>query len=155
MHFAIYNLGTKLIPFKSDIYSNTQPHRRKPNPHWTKVLNLLRKTFFPSDHLSKRTFKSLYLLLLEPDRNPSREQSIYPKQTVTIKPILISGFDLLSLNLDLLSFLILRKKLPSGQPTKAMSGAVSFKSITLPLKPQMIFSLIYVFLKELLCGTEF
>ena len=70
MHFAIYNLGTKLIPFKPDLYSNTQPHRPKPNPHWTKALNLLRKTSIPSDHLSKLTFKSLYLLLLKPDPNP-------------------------------------------------------------------------------------
>ena len=69
MHFAIYNLGTKLIPFKPDLYSNTQPHRPKPNLHWKKALNLLRKTSIPSDHLSKLTFKSLYLFLLKPDPN--------------------------------------------------------------------------------------
>ena len=50
-----------------DLYSNTQPHRPKPNPHWKKALNPLRKT---SDHLSKLTFKSLYLFLLKPDPNP-------------------------------------------------------------------------------------
>ena len=33
MHFAIYNLGTKLIPFKPDLYSNSQPHRPRSNPH--------------------------------------------------------------------------------------------------------------------------
>ena len=70
MHFAIYNLGTKLTPFNSDLYSNTQSHRPKPNPHWIKALNLFRNTSIPSDHLSKHTFKSLYLLLLKPDPNP-------------------------------------------------------------------------------------
>ena len=49
IHFAFYNLGTKLIPFKPDFYSHTQPHRPKPNPHWTKALKLLRKTSIPSD----------------------------------------------------------------------------------------------------------
>ena len=70
MHFAIYNLGTKLIPFKSDLYSNTQPHRPKTNSNWTKSLNLLRKTSITSDHLSKLTFKSLCLLFLRPDPHP-------------------------------------------------------------------------------------
>ena len=70
MHFAIYNLETKLIPFNPDLYSNTQPHRPKPNPHWKKALNLLHKTSIPSDHLPKLTFKSLYLLLLKPDPIP-------------------------------------------------------------------------------------
>ena len=34
MKYGIYNLGTKIIPIKPKIFSNSQPHRPKPNPLW-------------------------------------------------------------------------------------------------------------------------
>ena len=145
MHFAIYNLGTKLILFKSDLYSNTQPHQPKPNLHWTKALNLLRKTSIPSDHLSKFTFKSHYLILLKPDPNPlprtidifqtneNNQANSYTWLRLTLfkpRPSLFSNSE---------------KEIAFRTAYKGMPAAVSFKSITLHLKPQMIFSVNYVF----------
>ena len=32
MSYAIYNIGTKLLHIKPELYTNSQPHRPKPNP---------------------------------------------------------------------------------------------------------------------------
>ena len=93
MHFAIYNLGIKLIPFNPDLYSNTQPHQPKPNPHWKKALNLLRKTSIPRITYPNLPLNFFIYSSLNLTQIFSREKSIYLKQTVTIKLIPIHGFD--------------------------------------------------------------
>ena len=67
MTYATYNLGTRILPFKSALYSNSQPHRPKPNSHWNKILSLISKIDLPPIELSTLSFKSLYLLLLKPE----------------------------------------------------------------------------------------
>ena len=70
MKYGIYNLGTKIIPIKPELFSNSQPHRPKPNQQWTKTLNLFQKNPIPLEHINNLTFKSLYHTLLNPDSNP-------------------------------------------------------------------------------------
>ena len=70
MKYGIYNLETKIIPIKPELFSNSQPHRPKPNQLWIKTLNLFQKNPIPLEHLNKLTFKSLYQILLNPDSNP-------------------------------------------------------------------------------------
>ena len=70
MKYGIYNLGTKIIPIKPEFFSNSQPHRPKPNPLWSKTLNIFQKNPIPSDLLNNLTFKSLYQILLKPVSNP-------------------------------------------------------------------------------------
>ena len=70
MKYGIYNLGTKIIPIKPKVFSNSQPHRPKPNQLWIKTLNLFQKNPIPLEHLNNLTFKSLYQTLLNPDSNP-------------------------------------------------------------------------------------
>ena len=143
INFATYNLGAKLIPFKPDLYSSTQPHRPKQNPHWTKALNLLRKTFIPSDHLSKLTFKSLYLLLLKPNPNPlpktidipqtngNNQANPYTWPRLTLfkpQPSLFSNFE---------------KEIAFRTAYKGYVWGCFFQKVP---KSQMIFSVNYVFL---------
>ena len=68
--YAIYNLGTKIIPFQLDLYTNSQPHRPNPNPHWKKILTLLAKINAKLEALSKLSFKQLNLHLLKSKTNP-------------------------------------------------------------------------------------
>ena len=70
MSYAIYNIGTKIIPIKPGLYSNSQPHRPKPNLLWSKTLSLFTKISTPPQDIDNLTFKSLYLTLLQPDPNP-------------------------------------------------------------------------------------
>ena len=70
MTYAIYNLGTKIIPIKPDLYSNSQPHRPKPNLLWSKTLSQFKKISTPPHEIEHLTFKSLYLTFLQPDPNP-------------------------------------------------------------------------------------
>ena len=69
MSYAIYNIGTKIIPIKPGLYSNSQPHRPKPNLLWSKTLSLFTKISTPLQDIDNLTFKSLYLTLLQPDPN--------------------------------------------------------------------------------------
>ena len=69
MSYAIYNIGTKIIPIKPELYSNSQPHRPKPNLLWSKTLSLFTKCSIPSHEIDLLTFKSLYLTLLQPESN--------------------------------------------------------------------------------------
>ena len=68
--YGIYNLGTKFISIKPELFSNSQPYRPKPNQLWIKTLNLFQKNPIPLEHLNNLTFKSLYQTLLNPDSNP-------------------------------------------------------------------------------------
>ena len=70
MKYGIYNLGTKIIPIKPELFSNSQPHRPKPNQQWIKTLKLFQKNPIPLEHINNLTFKSLYQTLLNPDSNP-------------------------------------------------------------------------------------
>ena len=70
MSYAIYNIGTKIIPIEPGLYSNSQPHRPKPKLLWSKILSLLTKISTPPQNIENLTFKSLYLTLLQPDPNP-------------------------------------------------------------------------------------
>ena len=70
MSYAIYNIGTKIIPIKPGLYSNSKPHRPKPNLLWSKTLSLFTKISTPPQDIDNLTFKSLYLTLLQPDPNP-------------------------------------------------------------------------------------
>ena len=71
MNYGIYNIGTKILPIKRDLYSNSQPHRPKLNTLWTKSLSLYTKISIPSETIDNLTFKSLYQTLLKPDPNPT------------------------------------------------------------------------------------
>ena len=70
MTYAIYNLGTKIIPIQPDLYTNSQPHPPNSNPHWKKILTLLAKINAKPETLSKLSFKQLYLHLFKPETNP-------------------------------------------------------------------------------------
>ena len=59
-----------MIPIKPELYSNSQPHRPKPNSLWSKTLSLFTKISTPPQDIDNITFKSLYLTLLQPDPNP-------------------------------------------------------------------------------------
>ena len=69
MSYAIYNIGTKILHIKPGLYSNYQPHRRNPNPLWSKTLSLFTKSSIPPQDIENLTFKSLYQTLLQPDPN--------------------------------------------------------------------------------------
>ena len=70
MSYAIYNIGTKLLHIKLELYSNSQPHRLKPNPLWSKTLSLFTKISTPRQDVVNLTFKTLYQTLLQPEPNP-------------------------------------------------------------------------------------
>ena len=70
--YGLYNIGTKILPLKPELYSNSQPHRPKPNVLWTKTLSLFKKISISPENLDELTFKSLYQLLLNPESNPMR-----------------------------------------------------------------------------------
>ena len=65
MSYAIYNIGTKFLHIKPELYSNSQPYRPKPNP-----LSLFTKISTPPQDIDNLTFKSLYQILLQPEPNP-------------------------------------------------------------------------------------
>ena len=75
MAYGVYNIGTKFLPIKPDLYSNSQPHRPKPNSLWTKTLFLYTKISNPSETIDNLTFKSLYQTLLKPEPNPTPLQT--------------------------------------------------------------------------------
>ena len=70
MAYAIYNIGTNLLPIKPELYSNSQPHRPKPNLLWSKTLSLYKKITTPLLDIENLSFKTLYLTLLQPETNP-------------------------------------------------------------------------------------
>ena len=70
MSYAIYNIGTKFLHIKPELYSNSQSHRSKPNPLWSKTLSLFTKISTPPQDIDNLTFKSLYQILLQPEPNP-------------------------------------------------------------------------------------
>ena len=70
MSYAIYNIVTKLLHIKPELYFNSQPHRPKPNPLWTKTLSLFTKISAPPQDVENLTFKTLYQTLLQPEPNP-------------------------------------------------------------------------------------
>ena len=70
MSYAIYNIGTKLVHIKPELYSNSQPHRPKSNPLWTKTLSLFTKISTPLQDVENLTIKTLYQTLLQPEPNP-------------------------------------------------------------------------------------
>ena len=70
MSHAIYNIGTKIIHIKPGLYSNSQPHRPKPNTLWSKTLSLFTKISTPLRDIDNLTFKYLYQILLQPEPNP-------------------------------------------------------------------------------------
>ena len=70
MFYAIYNIDTKLLHIKPELYTSSQPHRPKPNPLWTKTFSLFTKISIPSQDIDNLTFKSLYLSLLQPKPHP-------------------------------------------------------------------------------------
>ena len=70
MSYAIYNIGTNLLPIKPELYTNSEPHCPKPNPLWTKTLSLYKKITTPLIDIENLTFKTLYLSLLQPEPNP-------------------------------------------------------------------------------------
>ena len=70
MSYAIYNIGTKLLHIKPELYSNSQPYRLKPNPLWSKTFSLFTKLSTPPQDVENLTFKTLYQTLLQPEPNP-------------------------------------------------------------------------------------
>ena len=70
MVHAIYNLGSKILPYQESLYSNSQPHRPNPNLTWKKILANSKKIATPPDELHTLSFKSLYLQFLNPDPIP-------------------------------------------------------------------------------------
>ena len=72
MSYGIYNIGAKILPLKPELYSNSQPHRSKPNLLWTKTLSLYTKISITPETINNPTFKSFYqiLLKLDPNSNP-------------------------------------------------------------------------------------
>ena len=70
MIYALYNIGSKIKPFKPALYSNSQPHSLKPNSYWSQILEALSKINISSDGFEILTFKSLYLLNLNIDLSP-------------------------------------------------------------------------------------
>ena len=121
MSYAIYNIGTKHLHIKPELHSNSQPHRPKPNPLWSKTLSLFTKIFTPPQDVENLTFKTLYQTLLQPEPNPI--------------PILDTETSHTWLRLTLVKprpslFSNLEKKYPSGQPIKAIPGDVSFPNTT-------------------------
>ena len=69
MSYAINNIGTKFLHIKPELYSNSQLHRPKPNPLWSKTLSLLTKISTTPQDIDNLTFKSLYQTLLQPEPN--------------------------------------------------------------------------------------
>ena len=94
------HLGTKILPLKLELYSNSQPHRPNSNPLWKKNLNLFRKNSIPLDLLPKLTFKSLYQILLKANPNPLPTTNTYSLHTwsrlILLKPLpsLFSNFEI-------------------------------------------------------------
>ena len=69
MHFAIYNLGTKLIPYKPDFYFNSQPNLPKPNSFCKKTSTYYKKflshpTIYPNLLLNPFMYSFLNLTLI-------------------------------------------------------------------------------------------
>ena len=131
MSYAIYNIGTKIIPIKPGLYSNSQPHRPKPNLLWSKTLSLFTKISIPPHDIDHLTFKSLYITLLQPDPNPI--------------PFLNNTIPHTWLRLTLIKpcpslFTNLEKEISLEQPTKAIPGDVSFPNITSNPETLMTFS---------------
>ena len=70
MTYALYNIGSKIKPFNPTLYSNSQPHSPKPNFYWSRILKVISKINISLDAFETLTFKSLYLINLNPDSNP-------------------------------------------------------------------------------------
>ena len=69
MTYALYNIGSKIKPFNPTLYSNFQPHSPKPNFYWSQILKEISKINISPDAFKTLNFKSLYLLILNPDSN--------------------------------------------------------------------------------------
>ena len=98
MTYALYNIGSKIKPFNPTLYSNSQPHSPKPNFYWSRILKEISKVNISPDAFESLNFKSLYLLILNPDSNsipslpdplntkatPSSHTSSFPPQTTLV-----------------------------------------------------------------------
>ena len=121
MSYKIYNIGTKIIHIKPGLYSNSQPHRPKPNPLWSKTLSLFTKVSTPPQYIDNLTFKSLYQTLLQPEPNPIPIPDTTTSHT-WLRLTLVKPRPSLFSNLE--------KKYPSGQPIKIIPADVSFPNTT-------------------------
>ena len=131
MSYAIYNIGTKFLHIKPELYSNSQPHRPKPNPLWCKTFSLFTKISTPPQDINNLTFKSLYQTLLQPEPNPIPILDTETSHT-WLRPTLVKPRPSLFSNLE--------KKYPSGQPIMAIPGDFSFPNITSNPETLTIFS---------------
>ena len=85
MTYALYNIGFKIKPFNQALYSNPQPLSPKPNFYWSRILKAISKIDISPDAFETLTFKSLYLLILNPDSNsiPSLPDPLSTKPIVS------------------------------------------------------------------------
>ena len=83
MTYALYNIASKIKPFNPDLYSNSQPHSHKPNFYWSQILKAIFEINISPNAFESFTFKSLYLLILNPDSNsiPSLPDPLNTKST--------------------------------------------------------------------------
>ena len=99
MTYAIYNLETKVLLLKLELYSNSQPHHPNPNTLRRKILNLFQKKSIPLDLQPKFTFKSLYQIFLKTNPNPLLTTNSYSSHTLSClilfkpRPSLFSNFE--------------------------------------------------------------
>ena len=99
MTYGTCNLGTKILPLKPELYSNSQPHRSNPNPLWKKPFNLFQKNSIPLDLLPKLTFKSFHQILLKANTNRLTTTKTYSAHTwsrlilLKSRPSLFSNFE--------------------------------------------------------------
>lgn len=70
MTHANFNLSTKIKPFKASFYTNSQPHKPKPNQMWNKILIKISRIDTPPNQLHSVTFKNLYYKFLNQDPIP-------------------------------------------------------------------------------------
>ena len=70
MTYAFHNIGSKIKTFNPVLYFNLQPQSPKPNFYWSRILKAISKINISPDGFKTLTFKSLYLLILNPDSNP-------------------------------------------------------------------------------------
>ena len=134
MKYGLYNLGTKIIPIKSNLFSNSQPHPSKPNPIWSKTLNIFQKNPIPSDLLNNLTFKFLYPILFKPAPNS------LPITNITI-PHTWTRLTLFKPRPP--SFQASKKKLLSKQHAKDTRGHPSSANTKLPHKIRTTYSVNY------------
>ena len=95
MSYAIYNIGTKLLHIKPELYTNSQPHRPKPNPLWSKTLSFFTKISIPPQEVNTLTFKTLYHSLYNLNLTPSLPYILKPPHVATFNSYKTPSFSLL------------------------------------------------------------